>query len=163
MLCLNQIFCVGWLLLTVELSGSVSDDISYTHTVVQSYSHRYTKSNSLVSPNFIIRHRKLYLHHITTHINTNHSHAVDSDFSDSSPEICGPRRQASQILCIASSRLKWNYNEITTSSQAEIDVLYLLQEIPSCFLPLFTFTFLRKQIIKKIFLGSEICLETPTV
>ena len=47
----------------------------------------------------------------------------DSDFSYSS---VGPLGQASQILCIASRRLKWNYNEITTSSQAQIDVVYLL-------------------------------------
>ena len=144
------------LLLTAELSGSVSDDISYSHTAITAIqSQIYTMSNSQA-----LRTSSLDRKTVSPPPPQSES---DSDFSDSSPEICGPLGQAGHILCIASSRLKWNYNEITTSSQAEIDVLYLLQEIPSSFLPLFTFTFLRKQIIKKIFLGSEICLETPTV
>ena len=45
---------------------------------------------------------------------------------------------------IASSRLKWNYNEITTSSQAEIDVLYLQQEILTCALLPFISIFMRE-------------------
>ena len=83
------------------------------HTLIQLQSYtvttvRDTLGNSPVSLQLLVRLGKCY---------------PDSDFSYSS---VGPLGQASQILCIASRRLKWNYNEITTSSQAQIDVVYLL-------------------------------------